>query len=45
MKFGDMTFNEAKRHKGIEIENSWLKKIVADLTVDSMMLKEVSAKK
>lgn len=44
-KFGDMTVNEAKRYKAIEAENARLKKIVADLTLDNQMLKEVNAKK
>ncbi len=44
-KFGDMTVSEAKRYKNLESENARLKKIVADLTLDNMMLKEVNAKK
>lgn len=44
-KFGDMTISEAKRFKELEVENSRLKKIVADLTLDNMMLKEVNSKK
>lgn len=44
-KFGGMTVSEAKRYKAIEAENARLKKIVADLTLDNMMLKEVNAKK
>jgi putative transposase len=44
-KFGDMTVNEAKRYKQIEAENSRLKKIVADLTLDNQMLKEVNSRK
>ncbi len=44
-KFGDMTISEAKRYKQIESENSRLKKIVADLTLDNMMLKEVNSRK
>ena len=44
-KFGDMTVNEAKRYKAIEAENARLKKIVADLTLDNQMLKEVNSRK
>ncbi len=44
-KFSGMTVNEAKRYKAIEAENARLKKIVADLTLDNLMLKEVNAKK
>jgi putative transposase len=44
-KYGDMTVSEAKRYKAIEAENARLKKIVADLTLDNMMLKEVNSRK
>lgn len=44
-KYGDMTISEAKRYKQLESENSQLKKLVANLTLDNMMLKEVNSKK
>jgi len=44
-KYGDMTISEAKRYKSLEAENSQLKKLVANLTLDNMMLKEVNSKK
>jgi len=44
-KFSDMTVSEAKRLKALESENSALKRIVADLTLDIQMLKAVNAKK
>ena len=44
-KYGDMTVSEARRYKELESENSKLKKIVADLTLDNMMLKEVNSRK
>lgn len=44
-KFQDMTISEAKRYRALEAENAKLKKIVADLTLDNMMLKEVNSRK
>jgi putative transposase len=44
-KFSDMTANEAKRLRELESENSRLKKIVADLTLDIVMLKDVNSRK
>lgn len=40
-----MDVNEAKRLRELERENAELKKIVADLTLDVRMLKEVNSKK
>jgi putative transposase len=37
-----MKVNDAKRLKELEIENGRLKRIVADLTRDNAMLKEVA---
>jgi putative transposase len=37
-----MKVNDAKRLKELEIENGRLKRIVADLTLDNAMLKEVA---
>ena len=44
-KFGGMDVNEATRLKGLEEENSRLKRLVADQALDIQILKEVNAKK
>ena len=44
-KFGGMEVSEAKRLKGLEKENSELKKVVSELTLDNRMLKDVVSKK
>lgn len=44
-KFSDMTVNEAKRFRELEQENSKLKRLVADLSLDVAMLKDVNSKK
>ena len=44
-KYGGMEVSEAKRLKALERENSELKKIVADLTLDNRMLRDVNTKK
>jgi len=44
-KFGGMEISEAKRLKGLEKENSELKQLVAELTLDNRMLKDVISKK
>ena len=44
-KHGGMDVSEAKRLKALERENSELKKIVADLTLDNRMLRDVNTKK
>ena len=44
-KFGGMDVSEAKRLKELGRENSELKKIVADLTLDNRMLKDLNSKK
>ena len=44
-KFADMTVNEAKRFRELEQENSKLKRLVADLSLDVAMLKDVNSKK
>ena len=41
-QFGGMKANDAKRLKDLETENGRLKRIVADLTLDNAMLKEVA---
>jgi len=44
-KFGGMDVSEAKRLKEFERENSELKKMVADLSLDIRMLKDLNSKK
>lgn len=44
-KYNDMTVNEAKRLRELEHENAKLKKLVADLSLDIVMLKDVNSKK
>jgi len=44
-KYGGMTKNETKRFRLLEEENRRLKKLVADLSLDNQVLKEVVAKK
>ena len=45
MKYNDMTVSEAKRLRDLEAENSRLKKLVADLSLDNAMLRDVNSKK
>ena len=44
-KFGGMEVSDARKLKGLELENSKLKRIVADLTLDNLVLKEINSKK
>ena len=44
-KYGGMEVSDAKRLKGLEKENGELKKLVAELTLDNRMLKDVVSKK
>lgn len=44
-KFGGLDVSDARRLKALEDENARLKKIVADLTLDNVMLKDIAAKK
>lgn len=44
-KYGGMEVNEAQRLKSLEEENSRLKRLVADLSLDNQILKEVNSKK
>jgi len=41
-EYGGMRVNQAKRLKELERENSRLKRAVADLTLDNLILKEAS---
>jgi putative transposase len=44
-KYGGLDVSDARRLKALEDENARLKKIVADLTLDNVMLKDIAAKK
>jgi putative transposase len=44
-KYGGLNMSEAKRLKQLEDENRKLKRIVADLTLDNVALKDVVSKK
>ncbi len=44
-KYGEMDVAEARRLKALETENGRLKRIVADLTVQNDILKEVNQRK
>ena len=41
-QYGGMKMDQAKRYKELEKENQRLKKLVADLSLDNSMLKEVA---
>ncbi len=43
-KYGGMEVNEAKRLRQLEEENRRLKQLVADLTLDNVILKEINSK-
>ena len=44
-KYGDMSTDEAKKLKALEQENARLKRLVADLSLDNQILKDVNSKK
>jgi putative transposase len=44
-KYGGMDVSEARKLKDLERENSELKKMVADLSLDIRMLKDLNSKK
>lgn len=44
-KYGGLAASEVRRRKQLEGENQRLKQLVADLTLDSQVLKDVLAKK
>ena len=44
-KFGGMNVSDAKRLKELEAENARLKRLVADLSLDIVILKDVNSKK
>lgn len=44
-KFGGMEINDARKLRGLEQENSRLKRLIADLVLDNQILKDVNSKK
>jgi putative transposase len=44
-KYGGMDVSDARRLKALEDENRKLKRIVADLTLDNVALKDINSKK
>jgi putative transposase len=44
-KYGGMDVSEARKLKDLERENSGLKKMVAELSLDNRMLKDLNSKK
>ena len=44
-KYGGMDVEEARRLRALEDDNGRLKRLVADLSVQNQILKEVNAKK
>lgn len=44
-KYGGLQVSETKRLKGLEEENRRLKKLVAELSLDNAMLKDVAGRK
>ena len=44
-KYGGMQISDARRLKALEEENRRLKKLVADLSLDNAMLKDVAGRK
>lgn len=41
-KYGGMTTSDAKRYRELEKENARLKKLVADLSLDNAILKDIA---
>jgi putative transposase len=44
-KFGGMQINDAKKLRALELENSRLKRMVADMALDIQVLRDVNSKK
>lgn len=44
-KFGGMDVSDARKLRALEAENGRLKRMVADLSLDIVMLKDVNSKK
>ena len=43
-EYGGMQLDQVRRLKEIELENQRLRKLVSDLSIDNLILKEVSSK-
>ena len=43
-KYGNMTTSDARKMKELEAENARLKRLVADLSLENMILKDVNSK-
>jgi putative transposase len=41
-EYGGLRVDQAKRLKGLEVENTRLRTVIADLTIDNAILKEAS---
>ncbi len=41
-EYGGLHVDQAKRYKELEQENQWLRKVIADLTLDNSILKEAA---
>ena len=44
-KYGGLDVSDAKRLRQLEEENAKLKRVIADLTLDNLALKEIATKK
>lgn len=44
-KYEGMDASEAKKLRSLEVENQRLKRLVADLSLDNLMLKDINTKK
>lgn len=44
-KFGGMVLSDIKKLRALEEENTRLKKLVADLSLDNQILKEINSRK
>ena len=44
-EYGGLKVDQAKRYKELELENQRLRKVVADLTIDNSILKEITSVK
>lgn len=44
-KYGDMNSDESRKLKALDAENARLKRLVADLSLDNQILKDVNSRK